>query len=206
MLKIGLTGGIATGKSTVADTLRARDCMVLDLDPIGHAFFEPGQTTYDQVVEEFGRDILTTGGAVDRSKLAAIVFADGAKRNRLNAILHPLILEVAENWFAALDRQGGLEFAVVEAALIVEAGYHKQLDRVVVCWCRPEQQLERLIARGLSRAEALARLNAQMPIDEKRKLADDVIDCSRSVYETEKQVTALIGKLKKLATAERNIS
>ncbi|HXW54370.1 MAG TPA: dephospho-CoA kinase [Candidatus Cybelea sp.] len=206
MLRIGLTGGIATGKSTVADMLRTRDCMVLDLDPIGHAFFEPGQTTYDQVVQEFGREILTTGGAVDRSKLAAIVFADGAKRNRLNAILHPLILDVAEKWFAALDRQGGLEFAVVEAALIMEAGYHKQLDRVVVCWCGPEQQLERLIARGLSRAEALARLGAQMPIDEKRKLADDVIDCSRSMYETEKQVTALIGKLKKLATAERNIS
>jgi dephospho-CoA kinase len=206
MLKIGLTGGIATGKSTVADMLRARDCMVLDLDPIGHAFFEPGQTAYDQVVEEFGREILAAGGAVDRSKLAAIVFAHGAKRNRLNAILHPLILDVAKNWFAALERQGGLEFAVVEAALILEAGYQDQLDRVVVCWCRPEQQFERLNARGLSRADALARVNAQMPIDEKRKLADDVIDCSRSVYETEKQVTALIRKLKQLATTERNFS
>jgi dephospho-CoA kinase len=206
MLRIGLTGGIATGKSTVAGMLRARDSMLLDLDPIGHAFFEPGQTAHDQVVEEFGPEILATGGAVDRSKLAAIVFADAAKRKRLNAILHPLILDVANKWFAALDRSGGPEFAVVEAALIVEAGYNKQLDRVVVCWCRPEQQLERLNARGLSHADALARITAQMPIDEKRKLADDVIDCSRSIYETEKQVIALIGKLKQLAAAGRNIS
>jgi dephospho-CoA kinase len=206
MLKVGLTGGIATGKSTVAAMLRARDSMVLELDSIGHAFLEPDQPASEQIVREFGREILSINGAIERAKLGAIVFADPAKRNRLNAILHPLILDVSKKWFVALDRPGGPEFAVVEAALILEAGYNKELDRIVVCWCSRTQQLARLNARGFSREEALARIDAQMPIDEKRKLADDVIDCSRTLKETEQQVSGLIEKFKQLAVAGRNIS
>lgn len=203
MLKVGLTGGIATGKTTVASMLRARDCMVLEMDPIGHEFLEPGQAAYDEIVRDFGREILGPGAKVDRMKLGAIVFADESKRARLNAILHPRILEVVRKWFAALDRPGGPEFAVVEAALILEAGYNKELDRVVVCWCWPEQQLARLEERGFSHDAAAARIGAQMPIDEKRKLADDVIDCSKSIEDTERQVAALVERLKKLAVAER---
>ena len=206
MLRVGLTGGIASGKSTVVSMLRARDCMVLEMDPIGHEFLEPGQAAYNEIVREFGREILDAGAKVDRMKLGAIVFADAAKRARLNAILHPRILEVVRNWFATLDRPGGPEFAVVEAALILEAGYNKELDRIVVCWCRPEQQLARLEERGFSREASAARIGAQMPIDEKRKLADDVIDCSETLVKTETQVMALVEKLKRLATtAGRNI-
>lgn len=206
MLRVGLTGGIASGKSTVVSMLRARDCMVLEMDPIGHEFLEPGQAAYNEIVLEFGREILEPGAKVDRMKLGAIVFADAAKRARLNAILHPRILEVVRNWFAALDRPGGPEFAVVEAALILEAGYNKELDRIVVCWCRPEQQLARLEERGFSGEASAARIGAQMPIDEKRKLADDVIDCSETLVKTETQVMALVEKLKRLATtAGRNI-
>ena len=200
MLKVGLTGGIASGKSTVASLLRDQDCMVLEMDPLGHELLEPGQAAYDEVVRDFGDSILGPGDAIDRSKLGAIVFADAAKRARLNQILHPRILDVVQKWFATLDRSGGLEFAVVEAALIVESGFHKSLDNLVVCWCRPEQQLERLIQRGLTREQAQLRISAQMPAEEKRQLADEVVDCSGTVEETERQVKNLVERLKQLSS------
>ena len=206
MLKIGLTGGIGTGKTTVASLLRDRDCTVLEMDAIGHELLEPEQAAYDEIVGEFGLGILGDGAVVDRNKLATIIFADPAKRARLNAILHPRILDVVRKWFAALDRPGGPELAFVEAALIIESGFQKELDRIVVCWCRSEQQMERLELRGYSRGEAQARIAAQMPIDEKRAKADDVIDCSQTVAETERQVDVLLVKLKQLAAAGRNIS
>ena len=205
MLKIGLTGGIATGKTTVAAMLRDRDCMVLEMDPIGHELLEPEQEAYDEVVGEFGLGVLGEGAVIDRAKLGAIVFADPVRRERLNAILHPRILDVVGKWFAALERPGGPEFAFVEAALIFESGYDKELNRVVVCWCRPEQQLERLKERELTPEQARARIAAQMPIDEKRRRANDVIDCSKSVEDSERQVEALVQKLKQLAKAGGNI-
>ena len=206
MLKVGLTGGIASGKSTVASMLRERGCLVLEMDPIGHELLRSGEAAYDAVLREFGRDVLGVDGAIDRGKLGEVVFADAAKRERLNAIQHPLILERVRQWFAKLDQPGGPEFAVTEAALILESGYNKELDRIVVCWCRAEQQISRLEDRGFSREQAQARLTAQMPIDEKRKLADDVIDCSKSLQETDRQVGRLVEKLKQLATPGRNIS
>jgi dephospho-CoA kinase len=201
MLKVGLTGGIASGKSTVASLLRDQDCMVLEMDPLGHELLEPGQAAYDEVIREFDSCILGPGDAIDRSKLGAIVFADAAKRARLNQILHPRILDVVQKWFAALDRPGGPEFAVVEAALIVESGFHKSLDNLVVCWCRPEQQLERLIQRGLAREQAQLRISAQMPAEEKRQLADEVVDCSGTIEETERQVKNLVERLKQLSAS-----
>jgi dephospho-CoA kinase len=199
MLKVGLTGGIASGKSTVASILRDHDCMVLQMDPLGHELLEPGQSAYDEVVREFGNPILGPGGAVDRAKLGVFVFADAAKRARLNQILHPRILEVVQRWFAALDRPGGPEFAVVEAALIVETGFHKSLDNLIVCWSTPEQQLERLLERGLTSEQAKLRIAAQMPAEEKRNLADEVVDCSGSIEETERQVKNVVERLKELS-------
>lgn len=196
MLRVGLTGGIACGKSTVSEVLRDHDCQVLAADPLGHELLEPGQAAYDEVVREFGKEVLGEGGKVDRKKLGTIVFADPVKRAKLNWILHPKILDVIRQWFKALDRPGGPEFAVLEAALIYEAAVHKELDRVIVCWCTPEQQLERLRARGLTPEQARGRIAAQMPVDEKRRIADDVIDCSGSPEETERQVVQLIDKLK----------
>lgn len=204
MLKIGLTGGIASGKSTVAAMLRARGCHVLEMDPIGHELLQPDAAAYAEVIREFGREILDPGGSVDRNKLGAIVFADKSKRERLNAILHPRILERVREWFSKRQLSGA-DFAVVEAALIYEAGYNAQLDRTIVCWCRPEQQIARLERRGLTRDQSQARIDAQMPIDEKRNLADDVIDCSKSIDDTNRQTVELIDKLKRLA-ASGNIS
>ncbi|MGC2331109.1 MAG: dephospho-CoA kinase [Candidatus Acidiferrales bacterium] len=201
MLRIALTGGIASGKSTVDRMLRDRDYMVFDADAIAHELLEPGQPTYDAVVREFGGGILAVGSAIDRAKLGAIVFADPAKRARLNAMLHPRIRDISEDWFARLDGPGGPSIAFEDAALILEAGLRKAFDRVIVCWCRPEQQLERLKERGLSLEEAQRRIAAQMPIDEKRRLADEVIDCSGSVKDTERQVETLLAKLEQEASA-----
>jgi dephospho-CoA kinase len=196
MLKVGLTGGIGTGKTTVASMLRDRDVPVLDADPLGHELLEPGQAAYDEIVAVFDEDILDANGKVNRAKLGAVIFADAQKRERLNQILHPRILEIVQKWFAALDGPDGPPFAVVEAALIFEARYNRNLDKIIVCWCRPEQQLERLTLRGLSVEEAQRRIAAQMPLDEKRKLADEEIDCSVSIEETQRQVDRVIEKLK----------
>jgi dephospho-CoA kinase len=143
---------------------------------------------------------------VDRAKLGAIIFADPAKRARLNQILHPRILDVVLKWFAALDRPGGPELAVVEAALIIEAGFNDYLDKIIVCWCSPSQQIERLRERGLSLEHAQQRIAAQMPMEEKRALADEVIDCSGALEVTEQQVKQVVTKLKQLAVSGRNIS
>lgn len=195
MLRVGLTGGIASGKSTVAQMLRDRDYPVLDADALAREFLEPGQDAYNEVVARFGQRILTPGGAVDRKKLAAVVFSDPDERAKLNQILHPRIRDVVTNWFGALDRRGGPALAFEDAALILESGARDSLDRIMVCWCRPEQQLERLLARGMSEEDARMRIAAQMPIDEKRKLADEVIDCSGSIAETEKQLDDVLAKL-----------
>ena len=199
MLRVGLTGGIASGKSTVAKMLRARDCLVLEADPLGHEFLEPGQQAYAEVVREFGTEILMSGGLVDRAKLGDIVFADPARLARLNQILHPPILQVIRTWFGALDRMGGPPLAFVEAALILEAGFNQELDKVVVCWCGREQQLQRLQVRGLTAREAEMRIASQMPIDEKRRRADEVIDCSVSFAETEQQVDRVLARLREAA-------
>jgi dephospho-CoA kinase len=206
MLRIGLTGGIASGKSTVAALLRDYEYPVLDADSIARELLEPGQDAYNEVVREFGDAVLNKGGAVDRPKLGAIVFSDAPKRARLNQILHPRIQEVVGKWFAALDRPGGPDMAFEDAALILEAGAKKNFDRMVVCWCTPEQQLERLQQRGLSVADARLRIAAQMAIDEKRRLADEAIDCSGSIEETQRQVKVVLGKFKQVAASGRNIS
>jgi dephospho-CoA kinase len=204
MIRVGLTGGIASGKSTVAAFLRDRDYQVLDADALARELLEAGQDSYKEVVQEFGTEILSPGGAVDRKKLAAIVFSDAEKRERLNRILHPRIHDVVVNWFEVLDRPGGPEMAFEEAALILEAGAQRDLDCVVVCWCRPEQQFERLKERGFSQRDAELRIAAQMPLDQKRNLADEVIDCSRSLEDTERQVILLLEKLKKWPASGRN--
>jgi len=204
MLRIGLTGGIASGKSTVAALLRDRDYPVLDADVLTHELLEPGQDAYHEVVREFGEGILTRGGAIDRRKLAAIVFADVGKRERLNQIMHPRIQEIAAHWFSVLDRPGGPRFAFEDAALILEAGAKGNFDRVVVCWCRPEQQRERLAARGFSVEDAERRIRSQMPMEEKCRLADDVIDCSVSIEDTAKHLDELVARWKQAAARPEN--
>jgi len=201
MLRLGLTGGIASGKSAVAAMLREMGFAVLDADGLAHKLIEPGHPAYDEVVQEFGNSIVDASGRVDRAKLGAIVFADQAKLFRLNAIVHPRVAEVVFSQFEAWRRGGVRDAAFVEAALLIESGIHKKLDGLVVAWCTPEQQLERLLARGLSETEARRRIAAQLPVEEKLRLATEKIDCSGSLEETRHQVEALATKLRFSQTA-----
>jgi dephospho-CoA kinase len=196
MLKMGLTGGIASGKSTVAAMLREMGFGVLEADLIAHKLIEPGQAAHDEVLGEFGSDLADGSGRIDRAKLAAIVFADPAKLKKLNVIIHPRVEEIMTRQFAEWERDGVRNAAFVEAALLVEAGYVKHLDGLVVTFCEPEQQMERLRARGMSETEAKRRLAAQMPVEEKLRYATERIDCSGSLEETRVQVQALAARLR----------
>jgi dephospho-CoA kinase len=195
MRKLGITGGIASGKSAVAAMLRELGFPVLDADSLAHRLVEPGQAAYDDVVRAFGHEILGENGRVDRARLASIVFADRAKLDRLNAIVHPRVAEAMDRQFEEWQRAGAYDTAFIEAALIVEAGLHKRLDGLVVAWCTPEQQLERLRARKMSEDEARRRIAAQLPIAEKLRYATEKIDCSGSLQGTRRQVEALARKL-----------
>ncbi len=196
MLRLGLTGGIATGKSAVAAMLRELRFDVLDADSLARQLIEPSQPAYHEVLREFGTSILDSDQSVHRAKLAAIVFTNPAKLARLNAILHPRVEAAVVQQFAEWSRDGARDAAFVEAALLVEAGYLKHLDRLVVTWCRPEQQLERLRARGFTDTDARRRIAAQLPVDDKLRHATEKIDCSASLEETRKQVEALAAKLR----------
>jgi dephospho-CoA kinase len=200
MLRLGLTGGIASGKSTVAAMLRELGFDVLDADSLAHKLMEPGHPAYDEIAREFGAAIVDSSGRIDRGKLAAVVFADRAKLDRLNAIVHPRVKEALLRQFEEWARNGTRDAAFVEAALLVEAGYDKELDGMVVAWSRPEQQLERLRARGLSDEEARRRIAAQLPVEEKLGYATEKIDCSGSLADTRRQVEALAAKLRESAT------
>jgi dephospho-CoA kinase len=197
MLRLGLTGGIASGKSAVAAMLREMGFPVLDADALAHKLIEPGQAAYDEVVREFGPSITGADGRVDRARLAAIVFADRAKLDRLNAIVHPRVAAALVHQFEEWERNGVRDAAFVEAALIVEAGIHKKLDGLVVAWCAPAQQLERLRARGLSEEEARRRMAMQLSVAEKLRYATEKIDCSGSLEETRRQVETLAARLRR---------
>ena len=199
MLRVGLTGGIGCGKSVVAAMLREQGFLVLDADTLAHQLVEPGQPAYDDVLREFGKGVCDASGKIDRAKLAAIVFAEPAKLARLNQIVHPRVAEAQERQFTEWQRTHPRGVAVVEAALLVEAGAHNRLDRLVVVWCRPEQQIQRLRERGMSAEEAQRRIASQMPLEEKRRLAEFQIDCSGTIEDTRQQVERLAAQLRQLA-------
>lgn len=196
MLKLGLTGGIASGKSSVAKILREQGFTVLDADALAHQLIEPGQPAYKEILAEFGAAVAPDGGRIDRSELGAIVFSDRSKLDRLNAIVHPRVRQSMEQKFAEWQRSGDRDIVFVEAALLVEAGFEKNLDGLVITWCTPEQQLQRLIARGLSEADAKRRIASQLPAAEKLQHATHKVDCSQSLEHTRNQVTALIETLR----------
>ncbi len=198
MLKLGLTGGIASGKSTVAAMLREMGFRVLDADSLARELVEPGQSAYEDVVHEFGPGITDPKSStrqIDRKKLAAIVFADRAKLDRLNAIVHPRVKESILRQLEEWACEGDVRVAFVEAALLVEAGYRKYLDGLVVTWCKTDQQLERLRARGLSAEQARNRIASQLPVAEKLEAATERIDCSGSLKDTRRQVEALVERI-----------
>jgi dephospho-CoA kinase len=200
MIYFGLTGGVASGKSTVASMLEGLGARIINADRIGHELLSSKRSPYQEIVQQFGCEILDLTGEIDRKRLAAVVFADPAKLRELNALLHPRIIARVEELAAQYHGESPASVIVVDAALVFEAGIGGRFTKVLVAWCRPEQQLERLIAKvGLSRQEAKQRIAAQMPVAEKRRRADFEINCSGSLEETRAQVEALYPELQRLA-------
>ncbi len=198
MLRVGLTGGIACGKSRVLRRLEANGCAALDLDSIAHELMAPAGEAYAPVVAAFGRGVLSHDGAIDRKALGALVFADPERRERLNAIVHPLVRREERRRAAALGEAAGV--VVTDAALLVEAGIHLRFDRLVVVHCAPDEQLRRLMARdSIARQEAEARIGAQMPLALKRRFAHLEIDTSGRLEETDAAADALAERLLALA-------
>ncbi len=162
---------------------------------------EPGSDAHEKIVEEFGNAILRPDGSIDRQRLGAIVFADAERRVELERILHPLVIIALDGEFARRANEGPESIVIVEAALLIEARYHTLLDKLVVTWCRPEQQMERLLAKGFTRVQAEQRLAAQLPPEEKRRRADYVVDTSGSREETERQVEQVFHSLRRDAAS-----
>ena len=183
-LLVGLTGGIATGKSTVSEMLRALGCVVIDADQLARDVVAPGEAALAEVAREFG-DVLTPDGALDRKKLAAIVFADPARRRRLEAILHPAIRERFLARLAALQDEGFDGIVIWDAPVMIESGGHKQMDRLIVVVTDTATQRARLVARDGDAADGERRIANQMPLADKAALADYVIDNSGDRAATE---------------------
>jgi dephospho-CoA kinase len=178
---IGLTGGIGSGKSTVAALLAEHGAHVIDADRVGHEVYRPGSEGFRRVVEAFGSGVVAPDGTIDRRALGALVFADPAALARLNAIVHPLIAaEISDRVAAA--RTAGAAAIVIEAAILLEAGWRALVDRLWVVSVGRERAIERVMAtRGLSRAEVERRMDAQAPDAERRRAADLVIENDGSV-------------------------
>jgi len=177
--------------------LREMGFAVLDADSLAHRLIERGQPAHEEILSEFGPAITDASGRINRAQLANVVFADRAKLDRLNAIVHPRVADVVFRQFNEWERNGVRGAAFVEAALLIEAGLDKKLDGLIVAWCKPEQQLERLVARGLTEAEARRRIAAQLSVEEKLRHATEKIDCSGALEETRRQVAALAAKLRR---------
>lgn len=203
MAYFGLTGGIASGKSTVAEMFAELGAYIIDADKVGHQMLDSSGSAYQKIVHYFGDEILDSSGEIDRKLLGALVFADAEKLKALNAIVHPGIIAEVDGLAARHAAAHPGTLILVDAALIFEAGIGGSFRKVIVTWCRPEQQIERLMAKaGFGREEAGRRIAAQMPAEDKRRLADFVIDCSGTELETRAQVQELFPKLKQLAATQ----
>lgn len=196
MLKVGLTGSIAVGKSFVLGILAELGAHVIDADAIAREVVRPGTEGLQLVRHAFGDAVLAHDGTLDRAKLATIVFADESKRTQLNSILHPLIIAEQDRRIREIAQHDPDGLVIIDAALMIESGGYRRLDKLIVAHCRPEIQLERLMARDqLSREAAEQRINAQMPQKEKKKFADYLIDTSGDYAETRAQVEAIFAQL-----------
>lgn len=192
ILRVGLTGGIASGKTTVSGLLAEHGAFVLDADRIGHDLIAPGGAAHDAVVARFGASIVEPDGSISRPRLGAIVFSDPEARRALDAIVHPLVLPEVNRRLAAYLETGNALVAVVDAALLVEAGMARAFHRLVVVRCVRETQIRRLMARnGLSQQEADRRIDAQAPLEAKLAAADYVIDTDGTMRQTREQVDRL---------------
>lgn len=197
MLKVGLTGSIAVGKSYVCEIFRELGAEVLDADRTAREVVAPGTIGLRAIVETFGAEVLLANGELDRTKLGAIVFDDERKRQLLNAIAHPLVIEKQNNWMSERERENPDAICIVDAALMIESGSNERFEKLIVVWCEAAIQLRRLMLRNsLSEPEALKRIRAQMPQNEKKRYADFLIDTSAGFEATREQTTAIFELLR----------
>jgi dephospho-CoA kinase len=199
MLKVGLTGSIAVGKSRVLRMFAELGCHVIDADQIARDVVAPATAGLRSVVAAFG-DVLNVDGTLNRARLGEIVFADETKRQKLNSLLHPLIIAAQDEQIREIAASDPGGIVIVDAALMIESGGYQRLDKLIVVCCEPEIEIERLMKRdGLSREAAAARISTQMPQEEKKKYADFLIDSSGSLEATRAQVLAVFEELRELS-------
>lgn len=200
MLKLGLTGSIAVGKSFVCECFRELGCHVLDADRTSREVVAKGTEGLAEIVRHFGDDILLESGELDRKKMGSIVFSDAEKRELLNSIIHPRVIESQNLWIEKQAVDDPLGIAIIDAALMIESGGYRRFDKLIVVWCNPDIQLKRLMLRdSLSENDARARIAAQMSQDEKKKFADYLIDTSDGFDTTKRSVEELSNTLKNSA-------
>lgn len=205
MLKVGLTGGVACGKSAVGQMFVSRGARLVQADEISHRLMQPGQPVYAEVLKHFGPGIVQTDGHIDRKKLADAAFGSG-RIQELNRLVHPAVIAEQERWMQEIGAREPAAVVIVEAALILEAGVQKRFDKLVVVSCHPEQKVERFAKRHdldveSARREVERRSAAQWPDDRKAAAADYVIDNSGSLVETERQAEMVFAQLRQLAAA-----
>lgn len=203
MMKIGLTGGIGSGKSTVARLFEKRGAHIVDLDLLAHQVEEPGGAAWEGIVERFGRDVLDAEGNIDREKLGGIVFRDAAKREELNRIVHPAVRDVWRRRIDEIVRGDGQAVVISDVPLLIEVGWHEEMDIVILVYAPPEVQVERIMGRnGLSDEEARDRLRSQMPLADKIPFADFVIRNEGTFEETEAAVEEIWKELVKRTSSQ----
>jgi dephospho-CoA kinase len=202
MLKVGLTGGYASGKSFVALRLKQLGCRVIYADKLGHQVLEPSGEAYLSTVEAFGRSILGSDNHIDRKQLAAVVFADPERLRLLNSIVHPAVFHLEERELTAWRTSHPTGIAVVEAAILIETGRYAIFDRLIVTTCTRETQITRAMRReGVTREQALARIERQLPAEEKERYAHYVVDTDGTEEQTTRRVNEIYNELKTLAKA-----
>jgi len=200
MLRVGLTGGLASGKSFVGHGLVELGCYLIEADKLGHEVMLVGAEAYDAIVREFGDGILDPAGQIDRRKLSALVWEHAERLEKLNAIIHPAVRAREERRMAEIAQADPRAIAVVAAAILVETGSYRNFGKLIVVRCTAEQQMERALKRGsYSREEILARLSRQLPLEEKLRVADYVIDTSGSKESTLAQVRTVYESLRSLS-------
>jgi dephospho-CoA kinase len=197
MLRVGLTGGIGSGKTFVGRALEDLGGHLIQADELGHQVLQPGGEAYAPVLAEFGASILAGGGEIDRRALAALVFESPERLQRLNALIHPAVMRLEEERIAALARTDPDSIAIVEAAILIETGSYKRFDKLIVVICQPEQQIERAVKRGgMTREEAESRIRRQLSNEEKMSVADYVIDTSGSKERTLEEAKSVFESLR----------
>ena len=199
MLRVGLTGGLASGKSFVGRTLRGFGAHVIDADALGHQVLAPDGPAYDGVVAEFGPEIVNASGEIERKKLGTLVFGNPERLAKLNALVHPHVIALEERYLVEAEQEDPGGIAVLEAAILIETGSYKRFAKLILVWCKPEQQIARAVHRdGCTLEEARARVARQMPLEDKRRFADFVIDTSGEKERTVIQTRLVYEALRRL--------